>query len=119
MIVRRQVVNSVGLTRATPRSLRWNRRARVFSSASGLLPTVNGDSSRVTTSTNQRSQSTDFRSWQALHNVDIQRVTQTAMIHELTQQQTRSIEQVVPWFLNTMPGEKGIAVVCSSSCARF
>ena len=31
------------------------------------------------------------------------RVTQTAMIHELTQQQTRSIEKVVPWFLNTMP----------------
>jgi glutamate dehydrogenase len=25
------------------------------------------------------------------------------MIHELTQQQTRSIEKVVPWFLNTMP----------------
>lgn len=45
----------------------------------------------------------DFRSWQASHNVDIQRVTQTAMVHELTQQQTRSIERVVPWFLNTMP----------------
>mmetsp|Transcript_31975 Transcript_31975/g.72428 ORF Transcript_31975/g.72428 Transcript_31975/m.72428 type:complete len:1082 (-) Transcript_31975:111-3356(-) len=101
MIIRRQVVNSVGVPRATARSLRWNRQARVFSS--GLLPTTSGDSSRVVTSTNQRSQSTDFRSWQALHNVDIQRVTQTAMIHELTQQQTRSIEQVVPWFLNTMP----------------
>lgn len=25
------------------------------------------------------------------------------MIHELTQQQTRSIEKVVPWFLNTLP----------------
>lgn len=25
------------------------------------------------------------------------------MVHELTQQQTRSIEKVVPWFLNTMP----------------
>ena len=45
----------------------------------------------------------DFRSWQAAHNIDIQRVTQTAMIHELTQQQTRSIEKVVPWFLSTMP----------------
>jgi len=45
----------------------------------------------------------DFRSWQAAHNIDIQRVTQTAMIHELTQQQTRSIEKVVPWFLQTMP----------------
>ena len=45
----------------------------------------------------------NFRSWQASHNIDIQRVTQTAMIHELTQQQTRSIEKVVPWFLDTMP----------------
>ncbi|KAL3797309.1 hypothetical protein ACHAW5_011305 [Stephanodiscus triporus] len=45
------------------------------------------------------------RSWQASHNIDIQRVTQTAMIHELTQQQTRSIEKVVPWFLNTMPAQ--------------
>lgn len=43
------------------------------------------------------------RSWQAEHNLDIQRVTQTAIVHELTQQQTRSIERVVPWFLNTMP----------------
>jgi len=25
------------------------------------------------------------------------------MVHDLTQQQTRSIEEVVPWFLNTMP----------------
>ena len=47
--------------------------------------------------------SDEFRSWQASHNIDIQRVTQTAMIHELTQQQTRSIEKVVPWFLATMP----------------
>jgi hypothetical protein len=47
--------------------------------------------------------STDYRSWQASQNIDIQRVTQTAIIHELTQQQTRSIEKVVPWFLNTMP----------------
>jgi hypothetical protein len=45
------------------------------------------------------------RSWQASHNLDIQRVTQTAMIHELTQQQTRSIEKVVPWFLETMPAQ--------------
>jgi hypothetical protein len=45
------------------------------------------------------------RSWQALHNIDIQRVTQTAMIHELSQQQTASIEKVVPWFLHTMPAQ--------------
>lgn len=54
---------------------------------------------RTLSSTNTDS----FRSWQASHNIDIQRVTQTAMIHELTQQQTRSIEKVVPWFLNTLP----------------
>mmetsp|Transcript_25868 Transcript_25868/g.38257 ORF Transcript_25868/g.38257 Transcript_25868/m.38257 type:complete len:226 (-) Transcript_25868:27-704(-) len=41
--------------------------------------------------------------WQAEHNVDIQRVTQTAIIHDLTQQQTKTIEQVVPWFLDNMP----------------
>jgi glutamate dehydrogenase len=42
--------------------------------------------------------------WQAEHNSDVQRVTQNAMIYELTQQQTRTIEQVVPWFLSNMPG---------------
>eukprot|EP00569_Conticribra_weissflogii_P004035 CAMPEP_0171345936 /NCGR_PEP_ID=MMETSP0878-20121228/22885_1 /TAXON_ID=67004 /ORGANISM="Thalassiosira weissflogii, Strain CCMP1336" /LENGTH=1055 /DNA_ID=CAMNT_0011849471 /DNA_START=405 /DNA_END=3572 /DNA_ORIENTATION=+ len=50
-----------------------------------------------------RNESSPYRSWQATQNLDIQRVTQTAIIHELTQQQTRSIERVVPWFLNTMP----------------
>ena len=54
-------------------------------------------------STQPSSSSDEFRSWQASHNIDIQRVTQTAMIHELTQQQTRSIEKVVPWFLATLP----------------
>ena len=47
--------------------------------------------------------SSEYRSWQASQNIDIQRVTQTAMVHELTQQVSRSIEKVVPWFLNTMP----------------
>eukprot|EP00527_Entomoneis_sp_CCMP2396_P009547 CAMPEP_0198139032 /NCGR_PEP_ID=MMETSP1443-20131203/2366_1 /TAXON_ID=186043 /ORGANISM="Entomoneis sp., Strain CCMP2396" /LENGTH=1102 /DNA_ID=CAMNT_0043801015 /DNA_START=154 /DNA_END=3462 /DNA_ORIENTATION=- len=42
-------------------------------------------------------------SWQAAHNVDIQNVTQKALIYELTQQQTRTIESVVPWFLENMP----------------
>lgn len=42
-------------------------------------------------------------SWQPQHNEDIQRVTQTAIIHELTQQQTRTIGSVVPWFLSNMP----------------
>jgi len=41
--------------------------------------------------------------WQAEDNIDIQRVTQKAIVHELTQQQTKTIEEVVPWFLNTMP----------------
>lgn len=51
----------------------------------------------------EQNTSSEYRSWQASQNIDIQRVTQTAMVHELTQQQTRSIEKVVPWFLNTMP----------------
>jgi glutamate dehydrogenase len=42
-------------------------------------------------------------SWQAQHNSDVQRVTQNAMIYELTQQQTKTIEKVVPWFLQNMP----------------
>ena len=41
--------------------------------------------------------------WQAEHNLDVQRVTQKAMIYELTQEQTRTIEEVVPWFLANMP----------------
>jgi glutamate dehydrogenase len=41
--------------------------------------------------------------WQAEHNSDVQRVTQKAMIYELTQEQTRTIEEVVPWFLANMP----------------
>lgn len=42
-------------------------------------------------------------SWQAEHNQDIQKVTQKALIYELTQQQSRTIEDVVPWFLANMP----------------
>jgi hypothetical protein len=40
--------------------------------------------------------------WQAEGAVDIQRVTQQAMIHELIQQQTNTIQSVVPWFLQNM-----------------
>ena len=42
-------------------------------------------------------------SWQATHHQDIQNVTQKALIYELTQQQSRTIEDVVPWFLENMP----------------
>jgi hypothetical protein len=42
-------------------------------------------------------------SWQATHNIDVQRVTQNAMIYELQQSQTKTIETVVPWFLRQMP----------------
>jgi glutamate dehydrogenase len=45
----------------------------------------------------------DTTAWQAHKNVDIQRVTQTAIIHELTQQQVHTIETTVPWFLKNMP----------------
>jgi glutamate dehydrogenase len=41
--------------------------------------------------------------WQAEHNHDIQSVTQKALIYELTQQQSRTIEDIVPWFLGNMP----------------
>jgi len=41
--------------------------------------------------------------WQAEHNADVQRVTQNAMIYELTQQQASTIQNVVPWFFKNMP----------------
>jgi len=41
--------------------------------------------------------------WQAERNADVQRVTQNAMIYELTQQQASTIQNVVPWFLKNMP----------------
>ena len=43
------------------------------------------------------------KAWQAEGALDIQRVTQQAMIHELIQQQTDTIQKVVPWFLQNMP----------------
>ena len=72
------------------------QQTRAFTSIDD--PTFRTHSTTVSENT-----SSEYRSWQASQNNDIQRVTQTAMIHELTQQQTRSIERVVPWFLNTMP----------------
>jgi len=41
--------------------------------------------------------------WQAEQNSEVQRVTQKAMIYELIHEQTRTIESVVPWFLENMP----------------
>lgn len=41
--------------------------------------------------------------WQAEGAMDIQRVTQTALIHELVQQQTNTIQSIVPWFLESFP----------------
>jgi len=41
--------------------------------------------------------------WQAMNNIDIQRVTQQAMLRELTMQQSLTLEAVVPWFLENMP----------------
>lgn len=41
--------------------------------------------------------------WQAEGALDIQRVTQQAMIHEIITQQTNTIQEVVPWFLQNMP----------------
>lgn len=42
-------------------------------------------------------------SWQARSNLDVQRVTQKAIVFELVQQQTAAIEAVVSWFLEVMP----------------
>jgi len=50
------------------------------------------------------------KGWQPSHNLDIQRVTQIAIIHELTQQQTRTIERIVPWFLDVMPVSSNTAI---------
>lgn len=41
--------------------------------------------------------------WQAEGALDIQRVTQQAMIHELISQQSNTITEIVPWFLQNMP----------------
>jgi len=48
-------------------------------------------------------ENTQSLAWQAQKNSEIQRVTQKAIIHELTQQQSSTIEEVVPWFLSNMP----------------
>jgi glutamate dehydrogenase len=53
-----------------------------------------------TTTSNEMATAT---AWQAEQNFDVQRVTQKAIIYELTQQQTHTIESVVPWFLANMP----------------
>ena len=49
------------------------------------------------------SSSNNATAWQAAHNEEVQRVTQKAMIYELIHEQTRTIESVVPWFLDNMP----------------
>lgn len=41
--------------------------------------------------------------WQAEHNVDIAQATLNSTIFELTKTQTRTIEDVVPWFFTQMP----------------
>mmetsp|Transcript_9344 Transcript_9344/g.13636 ORF Transcript_9344/g.13636 Transcript_9344/m.13636 type:complete len:1041 (+) Transcript_9344:52-3174(+) len=43
------------------------------------------------------------KAWQVEDNEEIQRVTEKAMIHELTQKQIQTIESTVPWFLDQMP----------------
>jgi hypothetical protein len=67
-----------------------------------MLTTTTGETER-TLSNNHSITQKDKTAWQAEHNIDIQRVTQTAIIHELTQQQVHTIEKTVPWFLSNMP----------------
>ena len=42
-------------------------------------------------------------SWQPQNDADIQHVTSQALIYELTRTTAKTIEKVVPWFLNIMP----------------
>ena len=49
------------------------------------------------------SSSQPTKSWQAKTDEEVQRVTTTAMIHELTTAHTNAIASTVPWFLKTMP----------------
>lgn len=70
--------------------------------------------------------------WQAENNADVQRVTQKAIIFELAQESSRTLETVVPWFLENMPASyfrqvperfrndhvKAIAAVCISLLKR-
>jgi glutamate dehydrogenase len=46
---------------------------------------------------------TQSTSWQAVDNETVQRVTTKALIYELIHEQTATIEQTVPWFLENMP----------------
>jgi glutamate dehydrogenase len=78
------------------------RPLRVFSSGPPQDVTIPGSASHFG-SLGESPSHKSATSWQAEHNSDVQRVTQKAMIYELTQQQTKTIESVVPWFLENMP----------------
>jgi len=41
--------------------------------------------------------------WQARDNIEVQRVTQKAMVYTLVSESTRTIESTLPWFLENMP----------------
>lgn len=70
------------------------------SSSTGAWKGVESSMSRLGGSWKEPGQK---RAWQADQDTDIQRVTVLATIHELTQQQVRTIEKIVPWFLQSMP----------------
>ena len=95
MILRLSLPKGTSAHINTPKRL-LIQQSRAFSSIDD--PAFRAHSTAVADNT-----SSEYRSWQASQNIDIQRVTQTAMVHELTQQVSRSIEKVVPWFFNTMP----------------
>lgn len=62
---------------------------------------INGSSSPKAFS--DSNSNTNPASWQARDDADVQRVTSQALIYELTRTTADTIEQVVPWFLKTMP----------------
>lgn len=47
--------------------------------------------------------SAESKAWQAADISEVQRVTQKALIYELSNEQSKTIENVVPWFLQNMP----------------
>ena len=62
------------------------------------------------------SSSSSFRSWQAAQNVDIQHVTQQAIVHELTQQQMRLIRVRRQFALRN---ESSYFDICVGGCNFF
>jgi glutamate dehydrogenase len=80
------------------RQYRW-----LSSSSSTIIPGSHGANAYGSLGDTHGNYNPPATAWQAERNVDVQRVTQNAMIYELSQQQALTMQTVVPWFLNNMP----------------